>query len=132
MPARPPAPDHDRRRDNAPTRPRRRSIRVLRAVVVSALAGATALAIGAILPSGVVAISVVAAIFVGVVTRTLSWVAGGPTDERASFVAVAAGAGAGAATLALAALCVVAGPAALVLVPLATAAGLATCWIRIS
>lgn len=69
------------------------------------------------------------AIFISAVARTLSWVAGQPTGERATALSVTAGLGAGAAAILLAVLALFTGPTVLVLIPLLTAAGIAAWWL---
>ncbi|MFP5069204.1 hypothetical protein ACLFMI_06015 [Pseudonocardia nantongensis] len=113
---------------NASVPPLTRSLRTLLYAVLTALAVPVALAAGAALPTRAILAGVMLAVFVGAVARTLSWVAGRPSD-RATALAVASGLGSGVAAVVLALLAVLAGPAVLVAIPLLTAAGVVLWWI---
>lgn len=114
---------------STPVPPPMRSLRVLLSAVLTALSIPVVLAAGAALPPGAVLAGAALAIFVGAVVRTLSWVADEPTGDRATALAVTSGLGAGAAAVILSVFAVLAGPVALVLVPLVTAAGVTTWWV---
>lgn len=109
--------------------PLRRSLRALLSAVVVGLAIPIALAAGAALPTATIVIGTLLGTLVGVVARTGMWLVGEPDADRANGLAVTAGLGAGSATLALDVFALLAGPVALVVVPLLTAAGVAVWWI---
>lgn len=104
-------------------------MRALLSAVLTALAVPIVLAAGAALPVAAIVGGVVLAVFVGLVARTLSWVAGEPAGRAATVLALNAGLGAGAAAVALGVLAVLAGPVVLVLIPLVTGLGVAAWWV---
>jgi hypothetical protein len=114
---------------NTPVPPVRRSVRALLSAVLTALAIPIALAAGAALPGPAIVVCVVLAVFVGLVARTLSWVAGEPGGQAATVLALSAGLGAGIAVVVLGVLAVLAGPVVLVVIPLVTAFAVVGWWV---
>jgi hypothetical protein len=114
---------------NSSVPPVRRSARALLSAVLTALAIPLALAAGAALPGRAIVGCVALAVFVGLVARTLSWVAGEPGGRAATVLALSAGLRAGIAVVVLGVLAVLAGPVVLVLIPLVTAFGAVGWWI---
>ena len=114
---------------SSPASPLRWALRILLPAVLAASAVPVVLVVGAALPFRAVAAALMLAVFVGAATRTLSWVAGVPTGQRANQLAVTTSLGAGTGAIVLAVVAVFAGPAVLILIPLITAATIATWWL---